>query len=54
MHIVIKKGSAIAEIEKKLAKSLPLKGVDTQKYCGVIDLKEDALEIQRKMRNEWK
>ena len=27
--------------------------VNTIKYCGTISLKEDALEIQNKMRDEW-
>lgn len=34
-------------------KSSKPKGVDTLKYCGKIKLKEDALEIQNKLRNEW-
>ena len=29
------------------------KGVDVHKYCGTIQLKEDALEIQKKLRDEW-
>lgn len=32
---------------------LPLKGVNTKKYCGVIKLKKDPLDIQKEMRNEW-
>jgi hypothetical protein len=27
--------------------------VDTKKYCGVIRLREDPLEMQQKMRDEW-
>ncbi len=30
-----------------------LKGVNTLKYCGTIQLKEDALVIQKKLRDEW-
>lgn len=30
------------------------KGVDTLKYCGVLKLKEDALAIQKKLRDEWR
>ncbi len=26
---------------------------DIRKFCGVITLKEDPMEIQRKMRDEW-
>ncbi len=29
------------------------KGVNTLKYCGTIQLKEDALVIQKKLRDEW-
>ncbi len=55
MVLVLKKGASkkeIAAIRKKLDK-LPVKGVDTKKYCGVIKLKEDPMEIQKKMRDEW-
>lgn len=55
MVLVLKKGASkkeIAAIRKKLNR-LPDKGVDTKKYCGVIKLKVDPLEIQKKMRNEW-
>lgn len=31
-----------------------MKGVDTLKYCGKIKLKEDPLDIQKKLRNEWR
>lgn len=30
------------------------KGVDTLKYCGTVKFKEDALVIQKRLRNEWK
>lgn len=29
------------------------KHFDAYKYCGTIKLKEDPLEIQKRMRNEW-
>jgi len=50
MVLVLKKGATKKEIDaicKKLDK-LPTKGVDTKKYCGVIKLKEDPLDIQKK------
>jgi hypothetical protein len=40
-------------IRIKKNNTLKLKGVDTLKYCGTIHLKEDALSIQKKLRNEW-
>ena len=36
------------------SKAAKLKGVDTLKYCGSIKLKEDALVIQKKLRDEWR
>jgi len=30
------------------------KGFPSHKYCGVLKSKEDALSIQKKLRNEWK
>ena len=29
------------------------KGVNTLKFCGILKLKEDPLEIQKKLRDEW-
>lgn len=55
MVLVLKKGATkkeIAAIRKKLEK-LPVKGVDTKKYCGAIKLKEDPLVIQQNIRDEW-
>lgn len=56
MILVLKKGAGKKEIEaiRKKLKEFPSKGVNTKKYCGVIKLKQDALEIQKKMRDEWK
>ena len=40
----------MSAILKKLRKK---KGVNTKKYCGTIKLKEDALLIQKQLRDEW-
>lgn len=53
MVTIVKKGSDKKEAAKQLKKALKTKGVDTRKYCGVIKLVEDPLEIQKKMRDEW-
>ncbi len=29
------------------------KAFNAHKYCGIIKLKEDPLELQKKWRNEW-
>lgn len=53
MVLVLKKGASkqsMTSIMKKLKKK---KGVDTKKYCGTIKLKEDALLIQKQLRDEW-
>lgn len=53
MVTVIKKGANKEELEKALSKLEKAKKFDAYKYCGVIKLKEDPLEIQKKMRDEW-
>jgi hypothetical protein len=56
MVLVLKKGASRKDIEalrRKLEKRLS-SGVDTQKYCGVIKLKEDPLKVQLRMRDEWR
>jgi hypothetical protein len=53
MVTVIKKGSDRKEIEKALSKIKSKRKFDAYKYCGTVKLKEDPLEIQKKMRNEW-
>ena len=34
-------------------RGLKNKGVDTSKYCGTVKFNEDALTIQKRLRNEW-
>ncbi|MFT7035361.1 MAG: hypothetical protein ACJA2S_003884 [Cyclobacteriaceae bacterium] len=55
MVTVIKKGDSKANIRKALQKieEKDVKGFDAKKYCGILKLKEDPLEIQKRMRNEW-
>jgi len=57
MTVVIKKGVDKKEFEKILnsfRKDKKSKGVDTFKYCGIINLSKDPLIIQKEMRDEWK
>ena len=42
----------ISAIEKKLQLNSK-SGFNAEKYCGAIKFKEDALQIQIKLRNEW-
>ncbi|MGC4128270.1 MAG: hypothetical protein QM564_01640 [Bergeyella sp.] len=56
MVATLKKGDDkknMLKMLEKLTKSRKRKKVDIHKYCGVIKLKEDALSIQKKMRDEW-
>ena len=55
MVIVIKKGSGKKEIQNALAKLKPQKkdGFDAKKHAGKVVWKEDPLEYQKKLRNEW-
>jgi len=53
MVTVIKKGADKKEMDKALSEVKSRKKFDASKYCGVLDLKEDALAIQKRMRDEW-
>lgn len=53
MVFILKKGQRLEEI---LPDNILLKGkkkLDAKKYVGVLNLKEDPLEIQKRMRDEW-
>lgn len=50
---ILKKGATkqdMQDIDKKLQKKT---GVNTKKYCGTIHLKQDPLDIQKQLRDEW-
>lgn len=53
MVLVLKKGASKQQMQSLAKKIKKANGVDTRKYCGVIKLKHDSLEIQKQMRNEW-
>jgi hypothetical protein len=55
MVLVIKKGATKSEIEKieKQLQSTEKMGFDAAKYNGIIHFNEDALLIQKQLRNEW-
>lgn len=54
MVTIIKKGSTQRRINQALKKLRIQKGLDAFKFCGIIHLREDALSIQKKMRDEWR
>ncbi len=56
MVTVLRQGAtkkSIRSVLEKLVKEIKPIGVDVYKYCGKISLKNDALKIQRELRNEW-
>jgi hypothetical protein len=57
MVTVIKQGSTqkiINELLVRLFEKKKTKGINTHKYCGVLKLKEDAMAIQKELRDEWR
>ncbi|MDR0792548.1 MAG: hypothetical protein LBE82_04510 [Chitinophagaceae bacterium] len=56
MVLVLKKGASKKQIEvisEKIAHVQKKKRFDAYKHCGVLKLEEDALVIQKRMRDEW-
>ena len=53
MVLVLKPGATkqqMQSIDKKLQKKT---SVNTKKYCGIIQLKQDPLDIQKQLRDGW-
>tara|TARA_R110002049_G_scaffold293731_1_gene478936 strand:- start:15858 stop:16007 length:150 start_codon:yes stop_codon:yes gene_type:complete len=44
---------SIKSILENLAKEIKPKGIDVYKYVGKINLKKDALKIEKELRSEW-
>ncbi|KAF0139236.1 MAG: hypothetical protein FD143_3574 [Ignavibacteria bacterium] len=55
MVTVIKKGMREKEINSLLIKhgNKKKKKIDLKKYCGIIQLKEDPIKLQKELRDEW-
>ena len=56
MVTIIKRGSTKEEIKAKLDllnTEKKQKGIDLNKFCGTIKLKEDPLKLQKQWRDEW-
>lgn len=56
MVTVLKYGApkeSIKALLKKIGSRKPVKAIDAHKYCGVINFKEDGLELQKRWRDEW-
>jgi hypothetical protein len=57
MTVIITKDTPKVEFNKILKsfqENKKSKGVDTSKYCGVIKLAKDPLNIQKELRDEWR
>ena len=54
MILILKKGTNKKEMDIIFEQLKITKGVNTKKYCGTVKLKEDPLEIQKQLRNEWR
>jgi hypothetical protein len=53
MVLILKKGASKKDIESIEKKLKAKEGIDVMKYCGKVKFKEDALLIQKNLRNEW-
>ncbi|MDD2286848.1 MAG: hypothetical protein PHQ11_15785 [Paludibacter sp.] len=54
--MTIKKGTErdqIKAILEKLRMQRSIRKRDLSKYCGVLSLKQDPMELQNKWRDEW-
>ncbi|MBO6535651.1 MAG: hypothetical protein JJ966_05470 [Balneolaceae bacterium] len=52
--IVLKKEDSIEKQRKKLYKAVEKKtGVNTKKFSGILEVREDPLKYQKCIRKEW-
>lgn len=56
MTTILKSGKPLDELTKEFEKATSKKGkgVDTDKYSGVLTPGIDPLEFQKKIRDEWR
>ncbi len=54
MVVIIKKGDSKKLIQNKLRKLKGGKGFPASKFTEKIKIDEDAVAIQRRLRDEWK
>ncbi len=53
MTLILKRGQRLEDVLPKSKIAKPRKKLNSGKYIGILNLREDPLEIQRKMRDEW-
>lgn len=54
MVLVLKSSKDIPRIKEALAKHNPPKKFDAKRFCGALKTDEDGLEVQLRLRNEWR
>ena len=54
MAVTLKRGASKESMNQILELLKPTKGLNTKKYCGKIKLNESPLQIQKKLRDDWK
>jgi hypothetical protein len=57
MVTIIRNGESKDKIKTLLeqrVKQKKRKKIDLKKYCGILNLKEDPLAMQKRWRDEWK
>ncbi|MES2112615.1 MAG: hypothetical protein V4577_27930 [Bacteroidota bacterium] len=53
MVLVLKDSNDIKKAKEALAERQTKKKFDAKKFCGVLKIHEDALVIQKRLRDEW-
>ena len=53
MVVILKNTKDISKVKELLAEIHPKKKFDAKKFCGALKVNEDALAIQRQLRDEW-
>jgi len=53
MVLILKSSEDIKKLKQTLADRQIKKGFDAKKFCGVLKVDEDALVIQKRLRDEW-
>ncbi len=54
MISILKKGASKQDLVALKARINKKPALDLRKFCGILKLQEDPLEIQKKLRDEWK
>jgi len=53
MVLIMKNSKDISRVKDLLSKRQVKKKFDAKKFCGALKVDEDALVIQRRLRDEW-